>query len=128
MRMQGFGPGLCFTGGCTKTVQQWNADFTAALLALLGPRFAGIVRVEIIEGPQQCPLYNPRLPELLGQLEAGDCPLPRCPELMRCPSPWANPALVPPSPSVTPTASPTVALPPLVVSPTVALPLSYPLL
>jgi len=55
MRMQGFGPGLCFTGGCTKTVQQWNADFTAALLALLGPRFAGIVRVEIIDGPQQCP-------------------------------------------------------------------------
>ncbi|KAJ1485461.1 hypothetical protein T484DRAFT_1793295 [Baffinella frigidus] len=92
IRMQGFGPGLCFTGGCTTSVEDWNAQFVKDLKYILGARFEGIIDIDIIQGPVSCPLYNPRFPTILGQLTGGDCPLTLCTELMRCPSPWTNPA------------------------------------
>jgi hypothetical protein len=50
-QMQGFSPGLCFTGGCTTPVADWRAKFIVDMMAVLGPRLANEVQIEVTDGP-----------------------------------------------------------------------------
>ena len=38
LQIQGFSPGLCFTGGCTEPVAAWREKFITKLMEVLGPR------------------------------------------------------------------------------------------
>ena len=62
--------------------------FTADVRAVLGERFGNSIRLVIMQGPVVCPASRAGRPDILGQLEPGDCPRPICMDLRMCASPW----------------------------------------
>ncbi len=62
--------------------------FIEDVRAVLGKRFGDSIRIVVMQGPVVCPASSAARPDILGQLEPGDCPRPICMDLRMCSSPW----------------------------------------